>query len=253
MVDGIVTGHEARFDFPHHNGVIHPFLLATTPRSGSSWFGHELWATGCLGAPIEYLNFVPDSPLGHLRRDRAAQVRHWTKTLATRTSPNGVFGVKAFVPQFEELGHLNPPLLAQVMRFLMDRGPRSKVVHLVRRDRIAHAVSYARASLSGRWRAAQEGEGQGEPPFAREAVEVTLREIEWQEQSWATMFADLKLAPLRIVYEDARADLHSAIAEIAAYLGVPIDPARAVTVPAIERQRQDGAKAWIEAYKSCSS
>ena len=55
------------------------------------------------------------------------------------------------------------------MRFLLARGADTRVIHLVRRERKAHAISYARASLSGRWRAAQEGEGRGEVAQAEEA------------------------------------------------------------------------------------
>ena len=35
---------------------------------------------------------------------------------------------------------------------------------------------------------------------------------------------------------------------VADYLGVTIDPAVRVSVPEIERQNQDGARAWAEAY-----
>tara|TARA_R100001126_G_C4873790_1_gene174710 strand:- start:612 stop:1394 length:783 start_codon:yes stop_codon:yes gene_type:complete len=249
MIEGLTTGHEPAFDFARRAGPpTTPYLLATTPRSGSSWFGHLLWETGCFGAPLEYLNFVPGGPLGDLRDDREAQRRHWEAVVATRTSPNGVFGLKAFPLQFEDLGGLNSHLLDAVMRFLLARGPEARIIHLVRRDRKAHAISYARASLSGRWRAAQEGEGQAEPSFSRRAVDNAARLIERQENTWAAMFRDLRSAPLRIVYEDVQSDPESALVAVANYLGVTIDPAARVHVPEIERQNQNGARAWAEAY-----
>lgn len=249
MIDGLTTGHEPAFDFPHFAGLpSRPYLLATTPRSGSSWFGHRLWETGCLGAPLEYLNFAPGGPLGELSEDREAQERHWRSVLATRTSPNGVFGLKAFPLQFEDLGAINSHLLDAVMRFLLARGADTRVIHLVRRERKAHAISYARASLSGRWRAAQEGEGQAEPSFSRRTVDNAARLIERQENTWAAMFRDLRIAPLRIAYEDVRHDPERAMVAVADYLGVTIDPAARVSVPEIERQNQDGARAWAEAY-----
>lgn len=249
MIEGLTTGHERTFDFPRWVGPPEtPYLLATTPRSGSSWFGHLLWETGSFGAPLEYLNFAPGSPLGGLRDDREAQRRHWESLLTTRTSPNGVFGLKAFPLQFEELGALNSHLLDAVMRFFLARGAQTRIIHLVRRDRKAHAISYARASLSGRWRAVQEGEGQAEPAFSRRAVDNAARLIERQENTWAAMFRDLRITPLLIAYEDVRSDPASALAAAADYLGVTIDPAARVRVPEIERQNQDGARAWADAY-----
>ncbi|WP_370180304.1 Stf0 family sulfotransferase [Alteriqipengyuania sp.] len=249
MIDGVITGHEPAFDFPRRAQLPeHPYLLATTPRSGSSWFGHLLWETGCLGAPLEYLNFTPGSPLGHMRDDPPAQRRHWEHTITTRTAPNGVFGIKAFPLQFEELGTLNPQLLNGAVRFLLARGPHTRVVHLVRRDRTAHAISYARASLSGRWRAAQEGEGQTEPPFSRLAVDNAMKIIDRLENTWAAMFRDLRIEPLRLVYEDVRGDPEGALKAVADYLSVRIDPEARVAVPEISRQKQEGARLWAEAY-----
>ena len=40
----------------------HAYLLATVPRTGSSFVSHLLWRSGCLGAPLEYLNFVATGP-----------------------------------------------------------------------------------------------------------------------------------------------------------------------------------------------
>jgi len=239
------TGYEPRFDFPARDRAPErPYLLATVPRSGSTFFSHLLWRTGCLGAPLEYLNFDPDGPYGHANASPAEQHRLWQSALRHRTSPNGVFGLKGFPLQFEALQQDNPPLLTLVLREVLPSREASRIVYLRRRDRTAHAISYARAILSGVWRKEQEDADTAEPDYSAIAVERAARMIDQQEESWAAMFADLRITPLTIWYEDVVANPDTAVADVADYIGVRIDPSAAVEIPSIDRQSQQGASDW---------
>ncbi|MBO0748923.1 MAG: hypothetical protein J2O44_00630 [Porphyrobacter sp.] len=249
MLKGIETGYEPEFDFPAYAGVPpRPYLFASVPRSGSTFASHLLWQTGCLGAPLEYCNFEPGGPYGHANASPAEQQRLWRMALARRTSPNGVFGLKGFPIQFEALQQGNPALLVEVMRAILPSRERARVVLLRRRDRTAHAISYARAILSGIWRAEQEREGRAEPDYSRLAVERAERMIESQEGAWRAMFADLAIEPLELWFEDVLADPAAAIEMVAGYLEVEVDPAAAVRIPPIERQSQHGARAWAKRH-----
>jgi LPS sulfotransferase NodH len=250
MKPGAVTGYEAQFDFPLRAQPPElVYLLASVPRSGSTYVSHLLWGTGCLGAPLEYLNFEPSGPYGFAAESPTAQADLWRSALQRRTSPNGVFGLKAFPLQLEGVHQANPQLVGAVMRTLFARGQRARVVELRRRDRTAHAISYARALLSGIWRKEQEPDDRPEPEYSREALARATRMIEQQEQSWQAMYRDLRIEPLAIWYEDVLADPQTAIGVVASYLGVaPPDPAAAVAVPLIERQSQAGARAWAERH-----
>lgn len=73
------------------------YMVASIPRSGSTYFCLQMWRQGVFGAPMEYINFP------RLRRliDRLGSgdvVRHWRRVQRVRTTPNGVFGYKSFVP-----------------------------------------------------------------------------------------------------------------------------------------------------------
>lgn len=249
MLEGIETGYEEKFDFPLREGPPpRPFLLAAVPRSGSTYVSHLLWRTGCLGAPLEYLNFEPSGPYGFAHDSREKQHALWRKAVVRRTSPNGVFGLKAFPPQLEEIHQHNPQLMAEAIRLLVGKGPASRVVQLRRRDRTAHAISYARAILSGIWRKEQEGEDRPEPEYSAVVLERAGRMIEQQENGWAQMYRGLGIVPLVVDYENALADPVGFVANIAAYLGVELDPDAVVEVPGIERQSQKGAQAWAAAH-----
>ena len=243
------TGYEGKFDFaPRAGQPAVTYLLATVPRTGSTLLSHALWASGCLGAPLEYLNFVSDGPYGFASGSPEAQQRLWESVIRRRCSPNGVFGLKAFPSQLEELRERNLALLSAALRVLLPGNGASKVVELRRRDRTAHAISYARAILSGVWRKEQEHGDAAEPEYSEAAVANAARLIEQQEGAWQAMYRDLALEPLVLWYEDVVADPDAATRAVAEFLGIELDPAARVEVPEIERQAQAGAREWAEQH-----
>jgi trehalose 2-sulfotransferase len=249
MLDAIDTGYEAKFDFPARAEAPEiAFLLASVPRAGSTHFSHILWRTGCLGAPLEYLNFDPAGPYAFAAESAEAQLQLWRSVLRRRCSPNGVFGLKAFPLQLQKLQRTNPRLLADVLAMILPRERPRRIVYLRRRDRIAQAVSYARASLSGVWRKEQESAGAEPVQYSHEALEAAERGIAFQESVWAEMFSDLRIEPLTLWHEDVIADPAAAAANVADYLGVAMDADAAVDVPRIEKQSAHGAAEWKERY-----
>src|SRR3954468_22249510 len=142
MLSHIETGYEGKFDFAARQQPPDlAYLLASVPRAGSTYFSHLLWRTGCLGAPLEYLNFDPAGPYGFAAESPDLQRRLWRSVLRRRCSPNGVFGLKAFPQQLEQLQRTNPALLQEVLAMILPDGRPRKIIYLRRRDRLAQAVS----------------------------------------------------------------------------------------------------------------
>jgi LPS sulfotransferase NodH len=249
MLHDIDTGYEGRFDFPPFAGKPKvAYLLASVPRAGSTFFSHCVWRTGCLGAPLEYLNFNPAGPYYFAANSPAAQQQLWRSVLRRRTSPNGVFGLKAFPPQLQELQAANPSLLAEVLATVLPRDRVKRVVYLCRRDRVAQTVSLARAAMSGVWRKEQERAAAGPLHYSQEALEAAERGIAFQEALWEKMLRDLRVEPLRLWHEDALADPDAAARQVADYLGVALDPQARVEVPRIVKQSRADADAWAARY-----
>jgi LPS sulfotransferase NodH len=250
MIEGIDTGYEGRFDFPAAaEGPRITFLLASVPRAGSTLFSHNLWRTGCLGAPLEYLNFDPAGPYFFAAASADAQRDLWRSVLRRRTSPNGVFALKAFPTQLQALHGRNPALLADVLATMLPRGGPRRIVYLRRRDRVAQTVSLARAAMTGVWRKEQEGREAGPPEYSLEALEAAERGIAFQEELWEKMLRDLAVEPLRMWHEDVLADRAAAAERVAAYVGVEIDPAAAVDIPQIVKQSRGDADDWAARYR----
>jgi len=249
VLDGIETGYEEKWDFPHRAELpARVYMLASVPRTGSTFLSHLLWRSGCLGAPLEYLNFLPASPyrFAHGAPDR--QVALWRSALHRRTSPNGVFGAKCFSAQLRELQHANPSLLLAVMALLLPADGTAGVVRLKRRDSVAHAISYARAALSGVWHKMQEAPGGAEVAFSAKAVDHARRLLDQQDADWDLLLTELRIEPLKLWHEDVVERPAEAVEAVADLLGVELDPGAAVAVPEIEQQADADSRRWAALY-----
>lgn len=250
MLVGTDSGYEGKFDFPRRSEPPRQtYLLATVPRTGSSWFSHLLWETGCLGAPLEYLNFEPAGPYSFAANSVSVQGQLWQSLLARRTSPNGVFGLKCFPSQLEAMQQHNPQLLSEVMATFVQVA-KPKVIYLERADRTAHAISYARATISGIWRHEQEGEQGTEVAYSEAAIQQAGKGLDVQIAAWEQMFGDLGIVPLRLSYEAILADPEGALRQVGQFLGVELDSSAKVQVPTIRKQADKDSKAWALRVRS---
>lgn len=251
MIDDIETGYEGKYDFPPRGGPpVLTYMLASVPRTGSTYLSHLLWRTGCLGAPLEYLNFDPAGPYGFAHASASQQQSLWRSVLRRRTSPNGVFGVKCFPQQLHQLQQANPELLSGVFSALFSNRHPPQVVWLGRRDADRHAISYARAILSGVWRKEQESGGGARVDYSGIAIERARRILDGQAAAWEEMFRDLRIEPLRLWYEDVVAAPGEAAQRVADHLGIPLRPEAAIDVPMIERQAQADSEEWAKRHSA---
>lgn len=230
--------HGPAFDFaPRDATPATTLMLATVARSGSTHLATELWRTGALGAPLEYLN------LADRLRDMVPRLGHgdllayWHALQRHRTSPNGVFAFKAFAADFTVLDRL--PRLAPHVRW-------DRVVYLTRRDTLGQALSYARAAQTRRWFDGQIA--RQEPVYDRAAIDRAVAWIAAGKATWEHLFAARQCDPLRIAYEDLAADRAGIVARIAAFAGVDLNDAISVDLPLTRIQRDATSDAWRERY-----
>jgi trehalose 2-sulfotransferase len=249
MLEGIQTGYEAEYDFPHRRyRPERVYMLASVPRSGSTFLSHLLWQSGCLGAPLEYLNFLSTGPYSFASGSPEKQIELWRSALHRRTSPNGVFGAKCFPLQLRELQQDNPALLLEVINTLLPGSTTPRVVRLKRRDTDSHAISFARAALSGIWRKEQEAIAGATVEYSEEAVDHARELLKHQETEWDRLFGELAIQPLTLWYEDVVEQPERAVGSVAAFLDVHLDAASAIVVPQVEKQSGSDSKRWAQRY-----
>jgi len=233
------------------------YVIASTPRSGSSLLAAGLVATGVVGRPEEY--FTPDH-IGSYKEDLNLPIdcswaEYLEKVMAFAATENGVRGVKIHwrhvVELARALGCRDDP--GDVLEMLF---PAAVFVNIVRADRRAQAISLFRAETTGEWfrssgssrRArpwglylARPTPGQAEADLTGvaptyEQIVGMERSIDAEQAAWTNYFTTRRREFLTVRYEDLDSNYHGEIARVLQFLGE--DPARAVGLPKPPLERQ---------------
>jgi trehalose 2-sulfotransferase len=184
------------------------YAICTAPRSGSNLLCQWLTSTNQLGHPLEYFNGPARRELDHPNYpdDPGAQVR-WI--MGESPTPNGIYGVKLFS------GHcsLVSPVAGQIPVL-----PVSAYVYLERRDRLGQAISWVRALQTRQYRSTQPL--RGGISYDGTAIRDRLAAIDGEYALWSEFFAQHKIRPLRLFYEECVQHPQDAVDRIAAHVGL---------------------------------
>ncbi|MEI9989026.1 MAG: Stf0 family sulfotransferase [Rhizomicrobium sp.] len=227
------------FDFPLRTEAPDiSYTIATLPRSGSTHLSIELWRSGVLGSPLEYINV---GNIGAItgRLGGGDILRYWSEVQARRTGPNGVFGYKSFAMNFLNISRRFPQLLPHLAP--------AHVIYLVRGDKLAQAVSYARAMQTRIWFAGVEPERA--PEYSFEAISRCLGMIDNQEATWERIFNLTNACPLRLEYGEVRKDPAGTIERVAAHIGVAVSADARLDIPGTDVQSDAINREWLARYR----
>ncbi|WP_432496394.1 Stf0 family sulfotransferase [Kineococcus gypseus] len=255
--------------------ALRPYLVCASQRSGSTVLCETLRSTGVAGNPLEHFEFLRTSgrppqprewfagvddpgllallaPLEQGSPPSEGPVEWRSRVLAEGRTPNGVWGGKLMWNQVGELlarleglpGRSGTDLRSAVADLL---GEEPVYVHVHRPDVVAQAVSMWRAVQTQRWR--DDGAPAGDDGAVYHAdgiahLEAVLLE---QERSWRRWFEDEGIEPVRIGFDDLKADVRAAAARVLEAVGLPGVP---VSPPTMRRQGDGRSKQWAERYRS---
>jgi LPS sulfotransferase NodH len=229
-------------DFPGSAPLRKSYVVASSYRCGSTFFCSELWRTGVLGAPAEYLNIGE----GRLLRDvMATRLRasspedYLVKLLARRTSRNGVFGMKAHFHHFE-------PALAWCPSMLERLSPVT-YISLNRRDKLAQAVSMARAMQTNAW-TSMDGAAMT-PRYDEGLIRQCLKEIGRQKLGWLRWFEANAIAPVAVDFEDLVADRAGVVRGVVELFEARSDEPEQIRPPAVRKQGDETNLAWAARFR----
>lgn len=222
--------------------------------------------TGVAGRPEEYFLTGPPEAFppgwtfwedGIFARPHGEMSREAYLDLVFRlgTTPNGVFGAKLMwnnVPYvLEKLWEL--PRFAGLERAATFQAlfPNLHVIRLTRRDRVAQAVSWARAAQDGVWVVSdtEPAAPVTEPVYSYELIAGLEGLLIDGDHGWPALCAELGVAPLDIVYEDLVDPLiyPDAIRSALHYLGVDHTDV-AIAPPRTRRQADEINQDWVQRY-----
>jgi trehalose 2-sulfotransferase len=211
-------------DVPDAPATRRTLIIASTPRSGSHMLGHALAATGRMGVPYEYCH--------------QANLAEWQKRLhcddlrstlqaimRRRTTPNGIFAIKAHYSQAGILGGAEA---------LLSAFPDPHIVHIRRADVLRQAISFSIAMQTGVWIDEQEPVSATVRYDAR-AITTCLRDIATQNACWTTALRASGLPTMTLEYDAVCDDLPATLRRVAAFLEIDLPrdvlPATAPTRP----------------------
>ncbi len=227
--------YEAEFDFPpsHVNPKVQ-YMVATLPRSGSTFFCIQCWRTGALGAPMEYPKIDLNLPLKSRIEGGDDIEFYWQTVLKLRTSPNGVFGYKMFMSDYMEMGRRYPSMLKH---FVPDH-----VIYLTRKDLLSQAISYSKAIRSNVWFAGVPVKQK--PIYDRKHIQECKDMLLSQQQFWEDVFALTSTSVLRVTYEELLGNRKETLEKVGDFVGVRFTREQEVDIPCIEPQGDGESLVW---------
>lgn len=234
---GFLT-HE-RFDFPGAGPCRNFYVIASSERSGSTYLCLELWRTGALGAPWEYLNY---------QTEMKAMARRWgtndvddymRRVVGCRTSANGTFAIKAHYHHFSYVLSHYPRLLAAL--------PPPRFIVMQRQDRLGQAISLARAMQTNAW--SSFARPAREPVYDAALISRCLHKIDMQVEGWAGWLAAREIAPLVVDYDALVARPEETVDLVRRFLGIRDQgDAPPLPIPMVERQADAISDDWRSRY-----
>lgn len=233
--------HEEHDFLVRHGEPWLQYMIATNPRSGSTYFAMELWRTGVLGAPMEYANPSYIHLWNKYRGTEGADiVAYWREVRRRRTSPNGVFGYKMFIGNYLQSEESHPALLREIVP--------DKVIYLTRRDVVGQAISLSRAVQSSAW--FHGATSLKEPKYDYEGIRKYVDQIEQELAVWKSIFDVAGATVHPVLYEDLVDHPVEVLENVCQFLGVDKPLHDLVDLPVIRIQRSSESNAWKERFAS---
>jgi LPS sulfotransferase NodH len=234
----VYSHHKLEHEFPAGIDLWNSYIVCALPRSGSSLLCEVLANTERAGAPAEY--FEPNVMRDFSKAWGTESLDEYLEALLEKkTSPNGVFGVKALYPQLDD---------AFKGRNLTEIFPNLRFVYVTRRDHLRQAVSFTRAMQTDQW-ADHHPARTGDIRFDREQISDSLAWIEREEGLWEGFFGRTGASPLRLVYEDFVQSLEATVARVLSFLGIEV-PGDLNVSATLGRQSDEVSETWVELYRS---
>jgi trehalose 2-sulfotransferase len=238
------------------------YIICATPRSGSTLLCDLLSQTGVAGHPnsfyrqesladfVKEWSLAPGSGIDFERRFLAAAIK-------AGTGDTGTFGMRVMWPSMpyllEQLGRLFPDKTTDTARLSAAFGA-PLYIHLQRKDRVAQAISRAKAEQSGLWHRHADGSARElvkefqAPVYDRIQLERCIAEAEEHEAHWHRWFDTIGITPLELTYEDLSADPTATLARTLGALGKDPDIAARVTVQTA-RLADAQSRDWAERFR----
>jgi LPS sulfotransferase NodH len=228
------------------------YIVASTPRSGSSLLCEGLESTGIAGRPAEV--FAPDFREQWFDIWALEASAPFSEYIAAArrygTGRNGVYGMKIQYMHLEVLANWAAERSECVLEKLFGS---ALFVNLVRRDRRAQSLSWFRALRTNQWFRKGIAPALPAPDLDPRAVLELQAHLEWQQSGWEAFFKRKSVCHLTVEYEALADNYRGEISRVLAFLGLDSRAAEFVPSPSLRRQADEVTRQWRKTMDSAVS
>jgi LPS sulfotransferase NodH len=219
------------------------YIVAATPRTGSSLLCEGLSATGVAGFPDEvFAPHLREIWREHFGLDESVGISQYVDAaLRYGTSGNGVTAFKIHAMHVPGLAWELGSAPGEVLPLLL---PDARFINIVRRDRRAQALSWFRANETDEWFRLGDAPAPPPPALDLDAVRELEASIDHQQAEWREYFAERRITPLTIEYESLVGHYRGEVARALDFLGLPPLGAAAIPQPRLARQADSVTTDW---------
>jgi trehalose 2-sulfotransferase len=235
--------NEERYDLPEFSGRTTNYMICSTPRSGSILLSFLLLGCRMMGVPHEYLHATIHMPalarrFGLVTTTGAIDIDGYIERVRkSRTTANGVFGLKVHHHQLAPIIHL-PPIKRLVET--------ASLIRIRRRDLVGQAISYYVANVTQLWSTFDERAVRSvvEPAYNASAIDKCLKNILAENASWEEMFVARAVPVFDIWYEDLVVRPDAICLSVCKHLGVNPPHTFDLLQTGLQRLANDRARDW---------
>jgi LPS sulfotransferase NodH len=264
------------------------YLIASTPRSGSTLLCEALTNTGVAGNPEEYYQHrrktgLPRRPLEYFEETDTPEIdavlgqytrvddemslfdprrfdtyREWVDwTIDRATTPNGVFGAKVMWGYFngfvDSLRDMNNNAVGSTRQVCEQTFPNLSLwVFVTRQDKVAQAVSLWKAIQNWTWKR-DDGDGaliRHDLTYNYAAIEHLVLQLHQHDREWGEFFASSGIMPHVVVYEQLAQNYEQTAIDIVRALGIPNADHTKFAERKMARQADTLSQEWIERFRT---
>ncbi len=231
------------------------YTIWFTQRTGSTLLYKALESTGVAGVPREWFNCPPDL-FTTFRQTSHAELQDYLYKLGC--TPNGVFGIshsyyELHFSQLTETLQKFPACPPTAKRTEVWEGvfPNHHHIFMTRRNKVRLAVSWWRAIQSGEWHVSTD---QARTPvdlsdkYSFDAINHLYNECSMREAGIQEFFAEGRITPLNIVYEDFIQNYEGNVRTILDYLGLDSKSAT-IAPPALTKLADAVSEEWAQRFR----
>jgi LPS sulfotransferase NodH len=237
------------------------YIICATPRSGSYLLCEALRNTGVAGQPTEYVSPTFEGYWA-AKWGTSSYREYLDKVLEVGTSSNGVFGMKVHIHQFlYSCGKMRLlPGMGKKTEFELMRAVygEHRYVWIRRRDKLAQAISYLKATQSNIWWDSEVPPAPYSAPtpermhFDLRGIDRDMARMEREDAEWKAYFDAHDIEPIEVFYEELTTAYDATALRVLHLLGILPPLGLQFSTRLLKKQANGESRRWAERYMRLS-